>query len=790
MDGLRQDLRLGLRALRREWLASLLAILSVALGIGANTAIFSLLNALLLRPISGVQAPDRLVRIDAGLPAAILEPLSREPVFTGACGVSTPLLTAEFHGVIQPLGTLALSAQCPQLLGLQPQLGRMLSPADGRPGSPRVAVLTDSFWRTAFDARPDALGQTLLIDGQPFTIIGVARPGFHGLLLGFWPGAIVSTSAYLPSRLFVFLRLAPGTVISQAQARLNVSGPRLLEASVPPEYQGARLHEFLSQPLRLIPAANGLDYMLRNRYTRPLAAALGICLLVLFISCVNLANLLLARGINRRREMAVRMAIGARRSLLARQLALESLVLVFTGALAGIALAYAAARVLISQLRATLINFTLTAPLDTRVLAFAAAAICIVGLAFGVLPAWRSSNVNLLEALQSASRSVKTHTAASRLLVATQVALALTLVTATALFVSSLDRLHNANPGFDVSHLLDAQLMPLPNGYRSLANVPYYQSLLRGIESLPGVESASLSNGGYVQPAAFTTSPTEHGIDATVYHVSSGFFSTLRIPLLAGRNFNPTAAGPQTAIVSQSLARRLDPTGDVIGRHIRLGSGPEDQNFEIIAIAADARLSNPRDPNPAAVYLNLWQYTHSAQYGHVLLRTRASTPQFAEALGRTVRNAGHEFIEYTRSVTQQRDNSLLAERLLAWLSSAFGVLALSLAATGLFGLMAYQVAGRTGEIGIRAALGATRASIAWLILSDALRLATLGVIAGAALSLAAGRSISTLLYGVQPYAPAPLLLAAAVLLATAALAAWIPARRACRIEPLEALRHE
>ena len=795
MDGLLQDFRLGLRSLRREWLASLLAILSVALGIGANTAIFSLLNALLLRPISGVQAPDRLVRIDSGLPASILDPLSREPVFTGACGVSTPLLTTEFLGVIQPVGMLALSGECPGVLGLGAQFGRMLTPEDDRAGSPRVAVLTDAFWRGAFGGRADVLGSTIRIDGSPYTVVGVAKPDFHGLLLGFWPGAIVPGSAFDYRLVHVFARLAPGTTILQAQARLNVSGKHLLEQAAPPQYSGARLGEFVSQKLTLDSAANGLDYMLRDRYRGPLAVAMGICLLVLLISCVNLANLLLARGLRRKRDMVVKLAVGAPRVLVARQLAIESLTLVFLGALAGLLLAVAADRMLLSQMDALLINFSLRAPLDGRVLAFAAAAILLTGIGFGVLPAWRSSNVNLLDALQSAARGVRIRSASGRVLVAAQIALALALVAATGLFVSSLQRLQRVNLGFRVSGIAEAQLFPLPNGYRDLQAAPYYQRLMQDVESLPGVESAGYSNfaplgTGYSRPVALTASTPGQGVVSDAYWVSDGFFRTMGIPLLAGHDFERDGAGPATAIVSRSLADRLAPAGGIVGRHIRFGTDPEDQDLEIIGVAADARLTGSRAANPPLVYINLWRYSHSAQYGVLVVRVRDLTPRFVESLRRTVRGAGHEYVEYARTLKQQRDNSLLPERLLAWLSSAFGVLALVLAATGLFGLMAYQVAGRTGEIGIRVALGATRARIAWLILGDALRLAAIGITAGAALALAAGRSISTLLYGVRPYAPAPLLLAAATLLATAALAAWIPARRAGRIEPLEALRHE
>ncbi len=798
MDSVLQDVRRGLRALRREWVTSLLAIVSVALGIGANTAIFGLLNALLLRPITGVRAPEQLVRIDAGLPSTILDNLAKEPVFRGACGVSTPLVTTEFRGAIQPVGMLALSGQCPQVLGIDAQFGRMLTPEDDREGSARVAVLTDAFWRGALGGRTDVLGSVIRIDGLPYTVVGVAKPEFHGLLLGFWPGAIFPVRTFGASLLHVFARLAQGTTIEQAQARLNVSGKHLLEQAAPPEYRGTRRREFLSQTMHLIPAANGMDYMLRDRFSRPLAVAMGICLLVLLISCVNLANLLLARGLRRRKDMAVKLAVGAPRALAARQLAIESLTLVLLGALAGLAFAYAADRILLSQMRAVLTNFSLAAPLDARVLAFAASAILLTGIGFGVLPAWRSSNVNLLDALQSATRGVRVRGRSGRVLVATQMALALALVAATSLFVSSLQRLRDANLGFRVGRIVEAQLFPLPNGYRGLDAAPYYRRLMQDVESLPGVESASYSNSapllnaGYSRSVVFTSDTSGQGIVSEAYWISDGFFRTMGIPLLAGHDLERVggAAVPRTAIVSQTLANRLAPGGEVIGRHIRFGTDPEDQDVEIIGVAADARLSNTRVANPPMVYMSVWLRSFSAEYSNLLVRVRDLTPRFVETLRRTVRSAGHEYVERTVSVEQQRDNSLLPERLLAWLSLAFGVLALVLAATGLFGLMAYQVAGRTGEIGIRIALGATRANIRWLIFSEALALAGAGCAAGLLLALAAGRSIQAFLYGVRPFDPTPFLIATTVLLATAALATWIPSRRACRVEPIVALRHE
>ena len=808
MHGIAEDVRQGLRVLRRDSISSLLAIVSVALGIGANIAIFSLLNALLLRPLSGVRAPERLVRIDVALPSTILEDLAKEPVFAGACGVSTPLITTEFHGEVEPVGVLALTGECPAVLGIKAHWGRMLTPADDRDGTPKVAVLIEGFWRGRFGGRPEAIGSTIRIDGVPFTIVGVADSDFHGVLMGFQPGIVVS-AGYDPSDAHIshgkrpysianiFARLNPTVSIEQAQARLTISQERLLDESAPLEYQGARRQEFISQKLKLLSAANGLDYMLRNQYSRPLGVALGISVLVLLVSCVNLANLLLARGVRRRRDIALRLAIGASRTWIVRQLTIESMLLLVSGSFAGLALAYAADRVLITQVHDALVNFSLAAPLDARVLAFAVMATLVTGIGFGVIPAWRISDVNLIEVLKEPNRGVRGGSTA-RLLIAAQIALTLALVAATGLFVSSLERLRNAPLGLRVENVVEAQLFPVPDGYKDMVPETYYRDLLEDIEAMPGVESASYSNfaplfsSGYSRPVRFTDDATRTGVTADANWVSDRFLSTLSIPLIAGRDFGRMegARQPRTAVVSQSLARRLSPANEIIGRHIRFGSEPEDQDLEVIGIAADVRLKNVRAAGQATIYINLWQYSYSAKYGVLLVKRHNLNAGFIQTLERTVRGAHREYVQMARTLEEQRDNALLPERLLAWLSSAFGVLALTLASTGLYGLMMYYVASRTGEIGIRMALGATSPGVQRLVLGEALRLAAMGCAVGLLLALATGRFIGALLYDVRPFEPAYFTIALVVLLATSGAAAWVPAYRASRIDPLSALRHE
>ncbi len=808
LERLRRDVRYSVRSLGRARAMSVLAVVSVALGLGANTAIFSLVNALLLRPISGVRAPERLVGLDTALPSTILKDLSTAPVFAGTCGVSTPLLTTESRGDVQPIGVLAVTAGCAETFGMGVELGRMIAPEDDREGRGKVAVLTDSYWRTAFGGRADAIGSSIRIDGVPFTIIGVAEPAFHGVLLGFWPGALLpaaqdpsgahvksGTGSY--SWVHVFARLANGVSSEQAQAYLTATERRLLEQGVPPDAQGERRHEFVSQKLHLVSNATGLDYMLRRRFSRPVTVLLGICLLVLTISCVNLANLLLARGVRRRREIALRLAVGASRFQIAQQLAMESLLLVLAGLVLGSMLAYAADRVLMMQIQAAFIHFTLDTSPDLRVLAFAAAAALFTGLGFGVLPAWRSSNVNVAEALKAGNRGIQT-AASGRWLMSVQIALTLALVAGASLFIRSLKQIYDAPLGFQTAGIVEAQLFPIPDGYKNLSTETYYRDLLGRVESLSGVESVSYSNsaplwsGGSTKQVRLTTDPGTPGVKTETFWVSDGFLKTMNIPLISGRDFNrgDRVRDVRTAIVSREFARRLTPDGNVIGHQIRVGIEPEDKDLEIIGVAANARLNGAREADPAIVYLNLWQYSYSAKYGVLLVRERHLSREFVDLLRSTVRGAGHEYVEFARDLETQRDNSLIEERLLAWLSSAFGVLALLLAATGLYGLLAYHVASRTEEIGIRVALGATRANVRRLVVGEVLRLVTVGAAAGLLLTFVAGRFTRGLLYGVGSFDADPILTAVAVLGLVAVVAAWVPARRACAVEPLEALRHE
>jgi len=503
------DLRYALRRLRRSPWFVLATVLSLGLGIGANTAIFSLLNALMLRPLP-VQDPQRLVRfgsIDShgfigAVPGPMFDWLRSDPLFEGVCGVNTPLTTIEVRDVPLAVGGQALSGGCYEMLGVRPTLGRLFGHQDDVPTAANVVVLGYSFWQSQFGGDPKVLGQTIRVDGSPFTIIGVTEPRFQGFLLGYPPGVYFPiTQAVSPTRAdslaartfywgFAFARLKPGVIYDQVKAQLQVDWRRRLDESLPARIQGRQRAEALAEPLVVTSGSTGLDYSLRNRFRRPLVALLVISALVLLVACLNVANLLLARGFNRRREIAVRLALGARRWLVVRELLAESAVLIVAGVGGALLLAQAGDRVLLG------------------------------------------------------------------------------------IFVETLRHLRDDSLGFQTEGVLTVQLMPLPGGYaHGFTPAPFYHALLERLQNLPGVEAASFSHFSplftvpYNEEIRPALTPDAAPVQAPAEYVSHGFLGALRIPLLQGHDFERTDSpqSPKTAVVSESLAKRLYPGGAALG---------------------------------------------------------------------------------------------------------------------------------------------------------------------------------------------------------------------------------
>ena len=819
-----QSLRYTLRVLAKNPGFTAVAILSLALGIGANTAIFTLINALLLRDLP-VRQPEHLVKLSAvrqGGKIPLSYPMFREVergqrVFTGLFAWSTGgLSNVEVNGVLSQSRVLAATGNAYSELGATPLLGRLLIPEDTNPSGgakQQVAVIGYEFWQNRFGGATDIVGKQIRIEGHPFTAVGVTRKWFTGLTSGEPPEVTVPITAMpftqsdkfdIESRGVLWLqvigRLKDGVTIEQARTQLQSFWPDVLLASASTQTPGLRRQLFLSMGLDASSIARGLDSDLRSQFARPLYVLAGIVGLILLVACVNLANLMLARAAARSHEMSVRVAIGASRWSLARQVLAESLSLSLTGALLGLTFAYWGSRLLVLLMtQGNAVPVSLNLSPDLRVLSLTISVAILTGLLFGLAPAWRSSCEDPASTLQKNARNVSSGTGKlSNALIITQVALSLVLLLGAGLFVRSFQRLRSVDLGFNQSSLLEIRLNPKPGGYDKLDMGRYHKQLVQRIASIPGVSSVGFADFSIPSPEAWhETVSSSRGDPNTGIHVvadgatvTPGFFQMLGIPLLRGRDFDETEdpRHPHVAIVSSSLAECLFPNGDAIGKTVRFGFMPEYQNIEIIGIAGNARTLDLRDAAVPIVYFSDLQ--GPSQSGNLIVRTN----EFPEALEKTVSHEiellGHEYALSTKTIPQVISQELMEERVTAMLSGFFAALALLLASIGLYGLMSYTVTRRTREIGIRVAVGAQRQSVLWLVLRETLALALLGIVIGIPSALAATRLIATMLFGLSP-SDLPTITAVSLLLLLVALfAGYLPGRRASSIDPIVALRTE
>ena len=795
------DLRYSLRMLRKSPGFTAVALLVLALGIGSNLAVFSLIDALLLRPIP-VLRPGELVQISGregtgvfrAFPSTFLDALRKERIFQGVCGFQTPLQTTEVDGVVAPVGTLAWTGDCFDTLGVRTQLGRPFA----LQGAGNVTVLSGSKWRATFGGRRDVLGKKIIVDGALFTIIGVAEDRFTGLLLGFPPGLIQPLREQPPLWVTIFARRAPGVSEEQVQARLRVVAKTLLPETVPPSFNSSRRAAYLAQSLMATPAKTGVDWMLRDRFTKPLSAILWICAAILCIACINLANLLLARGLQRRKEVAMRLALGASRTSVARLFSIETSILVLSGCALGLFFARWTGVLLAAQAASIFSGLHLEPGFDIRAMAFVAALVFVVALVLSLASAWQATAFSSETVLKEAGRGVVGAGARGRkFLLGLQIAFTLALVAGSGLFASSWTNLSRMNLGLRMDGVSESMLMPLPGGYRNFAPGPYYHELLRRVEALPDVASAGLAdmsplwNKARRDSVSVVENPAGRStLETQTVAATEGTFETLGVPIVDGDGFSDRSGEP-TAIVSRSLANRLGGNA-LIGRHLRIGDRAEYRSLRVVGIARDAQLSleDPNEKRPLIVYIDFWAFPQDARYPSLLARSKSGVPVPAPTLAPVIAAQGREYLERYRSLAQQKAESLIEERLLAWLSGAFGLLALALAATGLFGLLSYHVASRTGEIGLRMALGAQGRQIQALIVRQIAPVVAFGIFGGLALALLTGKLIAGLVYGVEVRDPRLLGASVLVLLLTALAAAWIPARRASSISPLAALRQE
>jgi len=825
MERLWQNLRYTIRVLAKNPGFTTVAILSLALGIGANTAIFTLINALLLRDLP-VRKPERLVQLVAVRPDAKVPfsyPMFREVgrgqrVFTGLIGWGTGgMQNVEVNGVLSQNYVAAVTGNGYSELGVTPLLGRLLIPEDSNPSSgttSQVTVLGYEFWRNRFGGAPDVVGKQIRIEGHPFTIIGVTRRSFTGMTVGEPPDITIPITAYpalmegneftLDSRSILWLsvigRLKDGITIEQARAQLQSFWLDVLLATASTETPGARRERFLSMGLEVTSAAKGFRSDLRTQFTRPLYVLAGIVGLILLVACVNLANLMLARAAARSHEMSVRVAIGASRWSVARQVLAECLALSVAGALLGLVFAFSGSRLLVLLMtQGSLFPVALDVSPDLRVLSLTMFVAVLTAISFGIAPAWRCSREDPASVLQQNARSVGGGTGKlSKALIVTQVALSLVLLLGAGLLARSFEKLYSIGLGFQKESVLEIALYPKPGGYQNLNLNSYHKQLVARISSLPGVSSVSFGDATIPNPQGWhdtvsqMTADSSTGIRlmANAALVSPGFFRTLGIPLLRGRDFNETddEKHARIAIVNSNLAERLFPNIDAIGKTIRFGFMPDYENIEIVGIARNARIFDIRDATTPVIFLSSFQYPH--EWGGLIVRTKEAPETLAKTVGHEVESLGHEYVRRTRTVAQTISAELVEERVTAILSGFFAALAILLASIGLYGLMSYAVTRRTREIGIRVAVGAQREGVLWLVLRETLTLALLGIAIGIPSALAATRLIASMLFGLTSSDVPTIVAVSALLLVVALFAGYLPARRASAIDPIVALRTE
>ena len=820
--GYGHDLRIALRQLISTPVVSTVAVLSLALGIGANTAIFSLVDSLSLRALP-VKEPQRLAILDAqdndSWTYPIFEELRRRSqLFDGIFAWDTQRFDLANGGITEFVDGAWATAGLFDTLGVGPLIGRTFTEADdvrgGGPDGP-VAVISHAFWQRRFGGTREAIGTRLTLEGVPFTVVGVMPPGFFGPDVGrrldvIAPVGMLTTVR--PERsleqpdywwLSVMMRLKAGQSIDQATDAIRSLQPQIREATLPTNWPATDLAQYLKAPLTLVPAATG-NSSLRQRYERPLLTIMVVVVLVLLIACANIANLLLARATARRHEWSVRLALGASRWRLVRLLLTESLLLSAIGAGLGLLVARWGSQLLVAQLSTQTNTVFLDLSVDWRVLAFTTGTTVMTALLFGVAPAYRAAGVAPMEAIKEQGRS--TGAGANRLslanaLVVVQVGLSVTLVVAAGLFLRTFTKLATLDLGFEPSRVLvvkmSAERTSIDNPVQRMA---VYEHARQAVAGLPGVQSAALSlvtpvsgnNWGNRLEVSGGVALTDSRRSALRNQVSPGFFDTYGQRLVAGRAFNDAdrVGSPPVALVNQAFARRFLNGENPIGHTLRrFPVQPGEPSLEIVGVVGDAVYRRLRDPVPPTVYSSTTQSADIPTTEFNLSVRAAGSPalltrSIAEAIGGVNKDLALTF----RPLSDQISASLTQERIVAILAGFFGALALLLAGLGLYGVTSYAVSRRRTEIGIRMALGAAPAGVVRLVLSRVSMLVGLGVLIGAGISSWASQFVATLLYGLEPRDPATLVGSAAVLAAVGALAGWLPARRAARIDPAEVLR--
>jgi putative ABC transport system permease protein len=830
IGGLLLDLRYGVRVLAKSRGFTAIALLMLALGIGANTAIFQLIDAVRLRSLP-VENPQELANVhivdmegargdfsgQQSVTNAIWEQIrDSQEAFSGIAAWHSTAFNLTTSGEARYAAGLWVSGDFFNMLGVRPILGRVFAASDDRVGcGASGAVISYSFWQREFGGDPAVVGRELNLDFQPVEVIGVTPASFHGLEVGRSFDVAVpvcSEPAFRGSRsrlgsgtdwwLAVFGRLKPGWTLERAYTNLASISLNIFRATLPPNYPAVNVKDYLGFKLGAFPAGTGVSN-LRDAYSTSLNLLLAISGLVLLIACANLANLMLARASARSREITIRLALGASRRRIVQQLLIESLLLALAGGGLGVVIAARLSRVLATMLVSQESFLFVELNLDWRVLVFAASLAIGTCVIFGLAPAVSSTRSSPSDALKASGRGATSGRKRARMrqaLVVVQVALSLVLVVQALLFSRSLQKLMTLDPGFQQDGVLITGIDLSKPGIPAERRSALTQDLVSRIRNAPAVEDAAgtnltpVSGEGSSNAVWIDGKDPSSGQEVWLAAVSDGYFSTMRTPMLAGRDFNSSdnRSSPKTAIVNEAFALEFSTGPNPVGQRFWIEPTPTDPAtlYEIVGLVRNSKYSRLDEDFHSIAFLALSQQTHQWTGTGIVIRSAAPPERVIASVKEIVSQAAPSAVlDFTVLRTQIRD-SLLGERLLAVLSGFFGILALMLACLGLYGIVSYGVATRTSEIGIRLALGSTRAGIISMIIRETAALLLFGLPIGLGLAFASGLVVRSMLFGLNVSDPLILGVALAALITTGLAAAFIPARRAAGVDPMTALRYE
>ncbi len=827
-----QDVRYAIRTLSKSPMFVAVAVFSLALGIGANTAIFTLIDQLLLRLLP-VKNPQELVLL-TGLGQhygsnngrnKLSYPMysdfrDKNQVFQGMFCNDTSEFSVSTGGSTERVAGEVVSGNYFPVLGVGAALGRVLGPSDDAvQGASPYAVLSYSYWTSRFGHDPTVIGRKIVINGYPFTIVGVSQAGFNGLdpakssqvripvtmqgeMDKTWPRLNDRRSRWIRA----YGRLKTGEPLEQAKAGLQPLFHQMLAMEVQQKAFAKAAprtkSDFLAMTLDVLPAATGMSNI-RQQFSKPLIVLMCIVGLVLLIACANVANLLIARATARQKEIAVRLALGASRGRIISQLLVESLMLSLLGGVMGVFLAVLIDRSLIQFLPEGNSPLTISSTPDFRILLFALGVTLTTGILFGLVPALQATRPELAPTLKDQAGAVVGGGSVNvrKILVIAQVTLSLILLIAAGLFIKSLSNLKDLDPGFQTKNLLTFSVSPALNGYKDQRSLQFYRQLYEVLNNLPGVKSASFAVMGVLQGNEWDNSVSVEGYSAKsgewvnphMNFISPGHFKTMDVPILVGRDFDARddKGSMKVAIINDKFAKRYFGSTNAVGRHIGMGGDPGTKtDITVIGVVRDTKYESMRDEMPIEVFQPYKQMDFVlGMNGYV--RTDRNPEQYFEIVRRKVQELDANVpVVQMLTLEKQMEISLMTERLVASLSTAFALLATVLAGVGLYGVMAYTVARRTREIGIRMALGAFSGSVIWLVMREVLVLLAIGMAIGLPTAWALTKLVQTQLYGLTANDPFAISLAVIGIATVAILAGFVPARKATRIDPMRALRWE